>query len=300
MPPTVTAAITTYNRAALVVEAVESVLAQAYRDYELIVVDNGSTDGTREILEPYADRIRYHHQENRGRAGARNTAVGLAAGSYVAFLDSDDLWLPDKLARQLEAFEAYPRAGLIHGQVELIAEDGRPLPSETAVHRRLFARAHRHGATYARYALECRCLTSTAMFRADVLARVGAYDPAFALEDLDLYLRVLLDSEVVFLDGAPLARYRVHASQTANEELARGRIVVLERHLATSPAQARAYVHLGLADAHHVLGDGDRAREHVLRAARLDPRVLFRPQSLRQLALSLLPRRALRRLREAL
>jgi glycosyltransferase involved in cell wall biosynthesis len=298
--PAVTAAITTYNRAGLVVEAVESVLAQTYRDYELVVVDNGSTDRTREALEPYGDRLRYHRQENLGRAGARNTAMRLATGRYVAFLDSDDLWLPDKLARQVGVLDARPAVGLVHGQLELIAEDGSPLPRETVAHRRLFSRAHRRGATYAGYALECRCLTSTVMFRADVLARVGGYDPGLALEDLDLYLRVLLDSEVVFLDGAPLARYRVHAAQTANEELARGRIEVLERHLTTAPAQARASVELGLADAHHVLGEGDRAREHVLRAARRDPRVLLRRRALRPLALSLLPRRSLRRLREAL
>jgi len=239
--PTVTAAITTYNRAALVVDAVESVLAQTYPDYELVVVDNGSTDRTHAALEPYRDRLRYHRQENLGRAGARNTALRLARGRYVAFLDSDDLWLPDKLARQVEALDSSPGAGLVHGQVELIAEDGSPLPRETAAHRRLFSRAHRRGATYAGYALECRCLTSTVMFRADVLERVGPYDPSLALEDLDLYLRVLLDSDVVFLDGAPLARYRVHGAQTGNEELARGRIAVLERHLETGPANTRAY-----------------------------------------------------------
>jgi glycosyltransferase involved in cell wall biosynthesis len=300
MPPTVTAAITTHNRAPLVVEAVESVLAQTYGDYELVVVDNGSTDGTREALEPYLDRIRYVPQQNLGRAGGRNAAIRLAAGRYVAFLDSDDLWLPDKLARQVEALEAHPRVGLVHGHVELIAEGGTPLRRETAAHRRLFARAHRHGASYAGYALECRCLTSTVMFRADVLERVGPYDGALALEDLDLYLRLLLGSEVLFLGGGPLGRYRVHASQTGGDELARGRIAVLEKHLATAPRDARRNVYLGLASAHHVLGDGARARELTLRAASLDPRVLVRLQSLRHLALSLLPRRALRRLREAL
>ena len=85
--PTVTAAITTYNRAGLVVEALESVLAQTFADLEVLVVDNGSTDGTRAALEPYLDRIRYTHHENRGRAGARNTAIELAQGGYLAFLD---------------------------------------------------------------------------------------------------------------------------------------------------------------------------------------------------------------------
>jgi glycosyltransferase involved in cell wall biosynthesis len=288
--PTVTAAITTYDRATLVVEALDSVLAQTYRDLEVVVVDNGSTDGTREALEPYAGRIRYAYHENRGRAGGRNTAIELAQGRYLAFLDSDDLWLPDKLERQVAALESHPRAGLVHGFAELIDADGRPLPAETDAHRRLWARAHRREPSYAGYALECRCLTSTAMFRMDVLRRTGPYDTTLALEDLDLYLRVLLESEVVFLDGEPLARYRLHGSQTGNEELARGRIAVCEKHLASLPRgarQARRNLYLSLADAYHVLGERDRAREHTLRAARLDPSVLLRARSVRRLARSL-------------
>jgi len=298
---TVTAAIATYNRAGLLVEAVDSVLAQTYEDFELLVIDDGSTDSTREALEPYAGRLRYVRQENRGRAAARNAAIALASGRFVALLDSDDLWLPDKLTRQVEAFERNPRAGLVHGQVELVDGSGNPLPRETAEERLLFSRAHRHGASYAGYALDCRCLTSTVMIRRDVLDRIGGYDPETELiEDLDLYLRVLLDSEVVFLDGPPLARYRVHRGQTPGDERTRSQIRVLRKHLALAPDRAsRRNLHLGLASAHHVLGASREARDETLAAARLDPRVLLRPQSLRTLALSLLPRRAMRRLRPA-
>ena len=94
--------IPTYNRARLVTQAIDSVLAQTYKDYEIIVVDDGSTDGTRQALEPYQDRIRYIYQENRGAAAARNLGIKSSNGKWVAFLDSDDRWLPEKLAYQMD------------------------------------------------------------------------------------------------------------------------------------------------------------------------------------------------------
>lgn len=103
MPPTVSVVIPTYNRSGLLTNAVESVLAQTYTDYELIVVDDGSTDDTAQTLRPYSDRIRYFYQENRGASGAQNRGIDLATGAWISFLASDDVWLPSKLERQLRA-----------------------------------------------------------------------------------------------------------------------------------------------------------------------------------------------------
>ena len=103
--------IPTYNRAALVKEAVASVLAQTWREFELIVVDDGSTDDTPEALAPYASRIRLLRRENRGGvSAARNAGMAAARGEWLAFLDSDDLWLPEKLARQMAYLAAHPDA----------------------------------------------------------------------------------------------------------------------------------------------------------------------------------------------
>ncbi|MBM2835200.1 MAG: glycosyl transferase [Candidatus Brocadiaceae bacterium] len=93
----VSVVIPTYNRAPYVIMAIESVLAQSYQDYEIIVVDDGSTDGTRDVLEPYRDRIRYMYQDNKGVSAARNTGIQESRGEWIAFLDSDDEWLPNKL-----------------------------------------------------------------------------------------------------------------------------------------------------------------------------------------------------------
>lgn len=101
--------IPTYNRAEYVTQAIDSVLAQTYPDYEIIVVDDGSTDNTKEVLLPYMDRIRYIYQENGGIGAARNTGIKMAKGNWIAFLDSDDEWLPGKLAAQIRAVERHPQ-----------------------------------------------------------------------------------------------------------------------------------------------------------------------------------------------
>jgi len=231
--PTVTAAITTYNRGPYLIEAIESALAQIAVDLEVIVVDDGSTDETPRLIEPYLNHIDYVRQENAGRAAARNAAIRRARGTYVAFLDSDDLWFPDKLARQVAQMDASPSVGLAHGHSEMIDERGETLVQATEGQRLRFQAAHRRAPTYASYARSCLCLTSTTIVRRDVFDRIGFFDDSVALvghsvtgEDLDLYLRILLEYKIAFLDGPPLARYRVHESQTPLDELTLGELAV--------------------------------------------------------------------------
>lgn len=100
--PQVSIVVPTYNRARYVIQAIDSVLAQTFRDYEIIVVDDGSTDNTKEILQSYNDKIRYIYQTNKGVSAARNTGICVAKGEWIAFLDSDDIWLPDKLEKQMK------------------------------------------------------------------------------------------------------------------------------------------------------------------------------------------------------
>src|SRR5438128_3684635 len=103
MTPTVSVVIPTFNRSKLLINAIDSVLAQTYKDYEIIVIDDGSTDDTRESLRPYMARIRYFYQENCGESAARNKGIQVARGKWISMLDSDDVWLPTKLERQFEA-----------------------------------------------------------------------------------------------------------------------------------------------------------------------------------------------------
>lgn len=303
--PRVTVAIPTHNRAGLVTEAIESVLAQTYSDYELVVIDNGSTDDTAQRLEPYRDRIRIIRQENRGRAGARNRALAAAEGEFVAFLDSDDSWLPDKLERQLSVLDANPRVALVHGHVEVIDDGGRTLAGETARHRALWSAAHRTPVTYAGYANECRCFTSTIVVRRHALEELGGYDEEVGLEDLDLYLRIALHYDIAFLEGAPLARYRFHGAQTENRELTLGQINVCHKHLrlldrlpaTPSTRLARRNFLLTLAWSHHVLLNRAETRRWAVAAIRADRSLLTDVGLLRRLAISFLPDRLVSRAR---
>jgi glycosyltransferase involved in cell wall biosynthesis len=275
--PHVTAAIVTHNRADYLPSAIESALDQTYDDLELIVVDDGSTDDTPAVVAPYLDRIRYVSQENRGKAAARNRAVELADGELIAFCDSDDCWYPDRIERQLRAFEQQPEAGMVHGHIALIDGESRPLPEQTSAHRALLAHAHRHGATYAGYAADCRCFSSTILVRRDVFDAIGPYDPRLPIEDYDFYLRLVLDFPVAFMDDGPLARYRVHDGQTPNETLGVGQIKTAEKHLALLEERpgmpdaraARRNFNLMIARSWKVLGDRRRARAAAFRALRL-------------------------------
>ncbi|GAH74960.1 unnamed protein product, partial [marine sediment metagenome] len=115
--PTVSVIIPTYNRAYLIGRAIQSVLNQTYQDFEIIVVDDGSTDDTEEIVRSFKDkRIGYvRHEKNKGAAAARNTGIKAAKSEYIAFQDSDDEWLPEKLEKQMKVFEnAPPEVGVVY------------------------------------------------------------------------------------------------------------------------------------------------------------------------------------------
>lgn len=125
--PRVSVIIPTYNCARFIAATLDSVLAQTDQDFEIIVVDDGSTDNTRAVLQPYLDRITYIFQQNSERSAARNNALRRAGGEYVAFLDSDDLWTPDKLERQIAVLEANPQVSLVFSQARYIDENGQPI-----------------------------------------------------------------------------------------------------------------------------------------------------------------------------
>src|SRR5438105_1307294 len=111
--PKVSIIIPAYNVAQYIGETLDSVIQQSYTDYEAIVINDGSTDGTERALEPFRDRIIYTRQENRGLSGARNTGLRIARGRYVALLDSDDLWMPHYLEQLVPRLEADPQIDLI-------------------------------------------------------------------------------------------------------------------------------------------------------------------------------------------
>src|SRR4028119_1061372 len=126
--PRVSVIIPVYNCDRYIQEAIESVLNQTYSDYEIIVVDDGSTDNTRSVLEPYFHRIHYIYQENQGASAARNRGLQEARGKFVAFLDADDFFLlPSKLAEQVACFEAQPRLGVVHSGWRMVNQQAKKM-----------------------------------------------------------------------------------------------------------------------------------------------------------------------------
>ena len=118
--PSISVIIPTYNSAVFLPEALQSVLSQTFLPQDVIVVDDGSTDDTEDVLEPFRRHIHYIRQENQGPAVARNRGIAEAKGDLIAFLDADDVWVPEKLERQVNVLIENPRIGLVHSRYDLL------------------------------------------------------------------------------------------------------------------------------------------------------------------------------------
>ncbi len=191
--PLVTVIIPTYNRGWVVQEAIDSVLDQDFRDYELIVVDDGSNDNTREILGAYGNAITVLQQSNRGVSAARNRGIAEAAGRLIAFLDSDDLWLPRKLTTQVNFFEENADAVINQTQEIWIRNGARVNPKK---------RHHKFsGMIFERSLALCLVSPSAVMIKKSLFDAVGVFDENLtACEDYDLWLRISCRYPVHLID----------------------------------------------------------------------------------------------------
>jgi glycosyltransferase involved in cell wall biosynthesis len=204
--PTVSVVIPTYNRSTLVIEAVESVLDQSYADHELLVVDDGSTDETAERLSTYKDRMRLYRQENLGASAARNLGIRRARGRYLAFLDSDDLWLKDKLAAQMDLIERDPTVEICYTEEIWIRHGVRVNP-------RLKHRKH-SGWILDKLLPLCIVSPSSVLIARQVLDRVGLFDESLpACEDYDLWLRIGRHYPIILIDKPLIVKRGGHADQ---------------------------------------------------------------------------------------
>jgi glycosyltransferase involved in cell wall biosynthesis len=182
----VSVVIPTFNCADFLVEAIRSVLAQTYQEYEIIVVDDGSTDHTETALRQFGNRVRYIRQEPGGPSVARNRGILEARGKLIAFLDADDLWRPTKLARQVECLNHHPEAALVYTDFTRGPNPGSNNDS------RLTAYKPRDPADPFHALLEENFIaTPTVVVRRETLARSGLFDPTLkGSEDFDLWLRL--------------------------------------------------------------------------------------------------------------
>ncbi len=219
--------IPTYNRLPMLREAVDSVLAQDFEDFELIVVDDGSTDGTPEVIKQYGGRVKlFQHTENRGVSAARNRGIFQAKGKYLAFLDSDDLWVKGKLKIQVAFLDDNPQYPLCYTDEIWIRRGKRVNPK----------RIH---AKYSGWILEkclplCTISPSSAVMRKILFSKVGLFDEALPVcEDYDFWLRVSARFPVFFIDRKLIIKRGGHADQLSNRSWGndRYRVIALEKLL---------------------------------------------------------------------
>jgi glycosyltransferase involved in cell wall biosynthesis len=231
----VSVVIPTYNRRNYVRESLESVLSQTFPDFEVIVVDDGSTDGTHEVVQPYLSRVRYIRQENRGAAAARNVGIRNARGIYVAFMDSDDLSAPRHLQILHDFLEQRPDCAMVIGNGAYL--EGKFHSRHTVISMERAKRLEEMGVTVKELFDGRVARLQGTMTRKSVLEEIGFLDEWFRLSyDLDLSLRLIKNHRIGFVNEV-VYLYRKHGGNiSADDELrSRENLRALEKLMSDYP-----------------------------------------------------------------
>ncbi len=255
--PKVSVIVPSYNSGHFLKEALESALAQTFQDFEILVIDDGSTDQTKSIVEEYVkrypDKIHYKYQENTGLPGARNTGLRQARGEYIALLDADDKWLEHRLAKTVAAIETDPRIGVAHANIARFDKDGQILdvPKRDAqylsgwIFKYIFLRnAH----------VSC----PTVLFKKKCCDTLGMFDENLAYlgcEDRELWLRIAKEYKFVYIDEV-LAYYRITMNSMSKnmDKMMQARMYVVNKFCPKNGGNQRlrnkaiAKIHRDLAD----------------------------------------------------
>lgn len=213
--PLVSVITPTYNREAFIQKAVDEVLAQSYGNFEHLIVDDGSTDNTRAVLEPYLQdpRIQYFYQENQGQSVARKSALERAKGDYICFLDSDNYWSRDKLEKQLALFAQHPDADIVYGDIVTIDEQGQEVSRENM---------RRYSGHIAPHMMKDNCVSmNTAMARRRCFDDLGGTNGKRRVaDDYELWLRFSAKYQYLYVPEY-FAYYRVMTNQISSDKTRR-------------------------------------------------------------------------------
>jgi glycosyltransferase involved in cell wall biosynthesis len=203
--------IPTYNRKNLILRAIHSVINQTYQDFEIIVIDDGSTDGTKDALSVYKD-IRYFYQENRGISSARNRGLAEAKGDYIAFLDSDDEWIPEKLAIQVKILDENPKIGIVHNKLIILNEKNEQIGTKP--------RLDSSGIFTDLIETLGDLPTSSIMIRRECFDKVGVFDESLpTMEDFEMWLRIAKHYDVYEFRDRCLAYSHRHEGQITKDKV---------------------------------------------------------------------------------
>lgn len=221
--------ITTYNRKNYIRRAIRSVTGQSYPADEIVVVDDGSTDGTDEVVQNQFPRIRYLRQENHGISSARNLGIEQSSGNWIAFLDVDDEWLPQKLERQVSVLKANCEYRICHTNEIWIRRGRRVNPKK--IHQKF------GGDIFEKCLPLCIISPSSVIIHRELFHRFGLFDTNLpACEDYDMWLRICAFLPVLYLDEPLILKYGGHEDQLSRKfwGMDRFRIQVLEKIVADS------------------------------------------------------------------
>jgi glycosyltransferase involved in cell wall biosynthesis len=210
--PLVSAIIPVYNGSCYITKSIKSVLSQTYQNIEIIVVDDGSRDSTYEKIKPYLGRLKYIYQKNQGASAARNKGIMNSAGEYVAFLDHDDIWLPEKIEIQINQMLEHPEIGMVHSNCGFIDADDNhldginwPIGAQGKCFKELF--------------IQNKIMILTVVIRRACLDRVGFFDEGIKYcEDRELWLRLSHKFPIGYIDKC-LAYYRIHDSNMSHKRV---------------------------------------------------------------------------------
>jgi len=262
--PEVSVIIPTYNCADFICDAIDSVLAQTYKDYEIIVVD-GSTDNTKDVLKKYNGKIRYFYQESRGVSAARNKGIKEAKGKYITLLDADDIWLPDKLKLQMEAIKSNPEVAMVFTDCESFNEKGTVRESGTRTQEppekidkgsfrgKVLQMQFNDGielkGNFYEDLLQGNLMhTSSILLNKEYLNEVGQFDESLLVcEDYELWLRIALKFPLLYINKIT-AKYRIRDNGLSKDMAIRPYhykkwdAFVLEKHLKISPSKYRRLI----------------------------------------------------------
>jgi hypothetical protein len=207
--PRVSVIIPTYNCARYLGRAIDSALTQTYKDYEIVVLDDGSTDDTKDVAMQYGGKITYLYQQNRGLAAARNQAISKASGELLAYLDADDMWYPEKLERQVAFLDVHPECGIVHSEMSIINEQ------DEILHVRFYEETKRpvpQGHCVQQLLRRCHIQPLTVVERRNSYDRVGGFDERLVVcEDYFHWIMTAADGQAVGYVAEPLGKYRWRA-----------------------------------------------------------------------------------------
>ena len=304
--PKISVVIPAYNAEKTIMETIESVRQQTFTDFELIVINDGSSDSTAELVSSVVDdRLRLLSYENSGLPTARNRGIAQASGAFVAFLDADDLWTPDKLELQLEALQKHPDAGVAYSWTMHMSQDGK------VIHDGDFASFE--GNVYAELLVSNFLASgSNPLIRTEAIESVGGFDPALAsAEDWEYWLRLAAQWAFVLVPKRQIFYRHSSTSISARVDVTeKHNVIVIDRVFSAAPQKLQHLRNRSLANVYQYLTgliltnvESDAqvrlGGQKLWTAIRLHPRILFNKVTqrylLKWLLMTLLPHKFVRR-----